>query len=91
MTIGRCVAAPFIADELGIPIANFKWIFSSTLVGATVGAATFGPLADRFGHKALLIIAAALIGIFTILTAPATSVPLWPDWAWAALRRALSR
>ena len=70
------VAAPFIADELGIPIANFKWIFSSALVGATLGAATFGPLADRFGRKTLLIIAAVLIGIFTILTALATSVPM---------------
>ena len=70
------VAAPFIADELGIPIANFKWIFSSALVGATLGAATFGPLADRFGRKTLLIVAAVLIGIFTILTALATSVPM---------------
>ena len=69
------VAAPFIADELGIEIANFKWIFSSALVGATLGAATFGPLADRFGRKRLLIIATILIGIFTILTAFATSVP----------------
>jgi MFS transporter, AAHS family, 4-hydroxybenzoate transporter len=70
------VAAPFIADELGIAIADFKWIFSATLVGATVGAATFGPLADRFGRKTLLIVAAVLIGIFTILTALATSVPM---------------
>jgi MFS transporter, AAHS family, 4-hydroxybenzoate transporter len=70
------VAAPFIADELGIAIADFKWIFSSALVGATLGAATFGPLADRFGRKTLLIVAAVLIGIFTILTALATSVPM---------------
>ena len=70
------VAAPFIADELGIAIADFKWIFSSALVGATLGAATFGPLADRFGRKTLLIAAAVLIGIFTILTALATSVPM---------------
>jgi AAHS family 4-hydroxybenzoate transporter-like MFS transporter len=70
------VAAPFIADELGLAIADFKWIFSSTLVGATLGAATFGPLADRFGRKTLLIVAAVLIGIFTILTALATSVPM---------------
>ena len=91
------VAAPFIADELGIEIANFKWIFSSALVGATLGAATFGPLADRFGRKRLLIIAAVLIGIFTILTAFATSVPtliafrVWQDWVWAVRRCALSR
>jgi AAHS family 4-hydroxybenzoate transporter-like MFS transporter len=70
------VAAPFIADALGIKIANFGPIFSSALVGATIGAASFGPLADRMGRKTLLIVATVLIGIFTLLTATATSVPM---------------
>ncbi len=70
------VAAPFIADGLGIKLANFGPIFSSALVGATIGAATFGQLADRFGRRTLLLIAAAIIGVFTILTALATSVPM---------------
>ena len=70
------VAAPFIADELGVKLANFGPIFSSTLVGATVGAASFGPLADRFGRKTLLIVAVLLIGGFTILTVFANSVPV---------------
>ncbi len=69
------VAAPFIADALGIKIASFGPIFSAALVGATIGAASFGPLADRLGRKTLLIIATVLIGIFTILTATAMSVP----------------
>jgi MFS transporter, AAHS family, 4-hydroxybenzoate transporter len=68
------VAAPFIADTLGIKIAAFGPIFSSTLVGATIGAASFGPLADRLGRKALLLVAIALIGVFTVLTALAHSV-----------------
>jgi MFS transporter, AAHS family, 4-hydroxybenzoate transporter len=70
------VAAPFIADGLGIKLASFGPIFSSALVGATIGAASFGPLADRFGRKTLLLIAALIIGVFTILTALATSVPM---------------
>ena len=69
------VAAPFIADELGVKLADFGPIFSSALVGATVGAASFGPLADRFGRKILLIAAVLLIGVFTILTVFANSVP----------------
>jgi MFS transporter, AAHS family, 4-hydroxybenzoate transporter len=69
------VAAPFIADELGVKLANFGPIFSSALVGATIGAASFGPLADRFGRKTLLIVAVLLIGVFTILTVFANSVP----------------
>lgn len=69
------VAAPFIADELGVKLADFGPIFSSALVGATIGAASFGPLADRFGRKTLLIAAVLLIGVFTILTVFANSVP----------------
>jgi len=68
------VAAPFIADGLGIKLAHFGPIFSSALVGATLGAASFGPLADRLGRKTLLVAAAIFIGIFTILTALANSV-----------------
>jgi MFS transporter, AAHS family, 4-hydroxybenzoate transporter len=69
------VAAPFIADELGVKLADFGPIFSSALVGATIGAASFGPLADRFGRKTLLIVAVLLIGVFTVLTVFANSVP----------------
>jgi AAHS family 4-hydroxybenzoate transporter-like MFS transporter len=69
------VAAPFIADELGVKLADFGPIFSSALVGATIGAASFGPLADRFGRKTLLIVAVLLIGVFTILTVFANSLP----------------
>jgi MFS transporter, AAHS family, 4-hydroxybenzoate transporter len=68
------VAAPFIAESLGIKIASFGPIFSSALVGATIGAASFGPLADRLGRKTLLLVAVVLIGVFTILTALANSV-----------------
>ena len=70
------VAAPMIADGLGIKISSFGPIFAAALVGATLGAATFGPIADRFGRKNLLIAATVLIGVFTILTALATSVPM---------------
>ena len=68
------VAAPFIAETLGIKISSFGPIFSSALVGATIGAASFGPLADRLGRKTLLLVAVTLIGVFTILTALANSV-----------------
>jgi len=70
------VAAPFIAETLNIKIAQFGPIFSSALVGATIGAASFGPLADRLGRKSLLIVATVLIGVFTLLTALASSVPM---------------
>jgi len=70
------VAAPFIAETLGINIKNFGPIFSSALVGATIGAASFGPIADRLGRKTMLIVALTLFGVFTVLTALANSVPV---------------
>ena len=74
----RRTADPFSNrhDYLLRPLAHFGPIFSSALVGATVGAASFGPLADRFGRKTLLIVAVLLIGGFTILTVFANSVPM---------------
>ena len=35
------VAAPFIAENLGIPVTSFGPIFSSALLGAMLGALTF--------------------------------------------------
>jgi MFS transporter, AAHS family, 4-hydroxybenzoate transporter len=70
------VAAPFIAEALGVKIANFGPIFSSALLGATIGAASFGPLADRLGRKTLLLAAIVLMAVFTVLTALANSVAM---------------
>jgi MFS transporter, AAHS family, 4-hydroxybenzoate transporter len=69
------VAAPFIAKGLNIKLAHFGPIFSIALLGAVIGAASFGPLADRIGRKVLLVFATIVIGVFTLLTAFANSVP----------------
>jgi MFS transporter, AAHS family, 4-hydroxybenzoate transporter len=68
------VAAPFIAAGLGIKMPDFGPVFSAALLGATIGAATFGPLADRLGRKRLLVFATVVFGVFTVLTALANSV-----------------
>lgn len=67
------VAAPFIAKSLGLTIPQLGPVFSAGLLGAAVGAVGFGAIADRVGRKRLLILAAVLIGIFTLLTAFAQS------------------
>ena len=69
------VAAPFIAAEMGLKLAEFGPIFSAALLGAALGAIGFGAVADRVGRKPLLLVALLIIGAFTVLTAMAPSKP----------------
>ena len=66
--------APRIIEEWGVPPAAFGRIFSAGLVGLMVGAFVFGPVADRFGRKVVVVFAAATFGLFALLTARATSL-----------------
>ncbi len=68
------VAAPLITAQLHLPAAQLGVIFSSALLGATLGAVTFGRLADRFGRKRMLIVATLILGVFTLATSLATSL-----------------
>ena len=63
------VAAPLIADLLGVTRPQLAPIFSAGLVGAALGAFAFGPLADSFGRKRFLVLACAVFGVFTFATA----------------------
>ena len=67
------VAAPSIAAKLAIPLSSFGPVFSAALFGATLGAFSFGPLADRFGRKPMLVLAVLLFSAFTFLTAAVDS------------------
>ena len=66
------VAAPLIARGFGMTMGNFTPAFSAGLLGATIGALTFGDLGDRFGRKRMLVAAVLLLSVFTLLTAYAT-------------------
>ncbi len=65
------VAAPLIANNLGLSLAHLGPIFSSATFGAMLGALSFGPLADYFGRKRMLVIAIIVFGAFTFATARA--------------------
>ncbi|WP_203640535.1 sugar porter family MFS transporter [Levilactobacillus andaensis] len=53
-------ASPLIENNFNLNIAQTGFITSSVLIGSSVGALGVGPLADRFGRKRLLILAAIL-------------------------------
>jgi AAHS family 4-hydroxybenzoate transporter-like MFS transporter len=63
------IAAPLIAEKLGLARTALGPLFSAAVLGASIGALTFGPLGDRFGRKRCLIAATIIFGVFTFLTA----------------------
>jgi MFS transporter, AAHS family, 4-hydroxybenzoate transporter len=70
-TTSIAIAASAISGKLSVPLSDFGLIFSAGTLGATLGAMAFGPLADRFGRKRLLLVATVMFGAFTLLTADA--------------------
>ncbi len=65
--------APALAQEWQIPRAALSPILSAGLVGMFLGALVFGPLADRFGRKRILILCTLWFGVGSLLTSRADS------------------
>jgi AAHS family 4-hydroxybenzoate transporter-like MFS transporter len=63
--------APSITSDWGLKPAAFGTVFSSGLLGLTIGALLLSPLADRFGRKPLIVLSVFLFGSFSLLTASA--------------------
>ncbi|BFG73431.1 3-(3-hydroxy-phenyl)propionate transporter MhpT [Paraburkholderia terrae] len=62
------VAAPRMAREFHLAVAQLGWAFSIGALGLLPGAAIGGRLADRIGRKRVLMLSVALFGIFSIAT-----------------------
>ena len=67
-TQGIAYVAPAIVKDLGIAPTALGLIFSSGLVGLTLGALGFGVFADKFGRKQAMIWSVVLFGIFSLAT-----------------------
>ena len=67
-TLAISYVAPVIAGAWKLPKEAFGPIFSAHYVGAAIGAAIFGILADRWGRRPVIIGSTALFGVFALLT-----------------------
>jgi AAHS family 4-hydroxybenzoate transporter-like MFS transporter len=61
--------APAIAKQIGLAMKDFGQVGSAGLLGAAIGALSFGPLADVFGRKWFMIIAMVVFAVFSYFTA----------------------
>jgi AAHS family 4-hydroxybenzoate transporter-like MFS transporter len=66
--------APTLSQAWGLDRSALGPVFGAGIAGILLGSLLIGPLADRFGRKTLMIVAVALFGILTLLTARAENL-----------------
>ncbi len=60
--------APALARSLGLSRNALGPVFSAGLVGLMIGALAFGPLADRYGRKRVIVVSVAAFGLGALAT-----------------------
>lgn len=68
--------APAIRAEWSLSPAQLAPVFGAGLAGLMAGAFLFGPLADRFGRKTILLVCVAFFGAASLVSAYSTSLDM---------------
>lgn len=68
------IATPRIAEQWGMPTADFAPVLSASFAGIMVGTILLGFLGDRFGRRRVVLTAFLAVGVASILTAWAQSI-----------------
>lgn len=66
--------APSLLAEWGIEKSHLAPVLSAALLGLAIGAITFGPIADRFGRKKVLILSVMIFSMGTLISAGVSSL-----------------
>src|SRR5688572_5086058 len=70
-------ALPAIGEALGVTAENDRqWVITAYLLGFGVTQIVYGPLADRYGRKPVLMVGLSLYVVFSVLAALAPSFSL---------------
>jgi len=72
--------APSLSRAWQLPPGALGPVFGIGLFGLTVGALVFGPAADRFGRKPVIVLSTLGFGLCTLLTVSADSLASLMAW-----------
>lgn len=74
------LAVPRLHEPLGLEPASFGLVLSALPIALGFGGALLAPLGDRFGRRPPIVIGCLAVGLFTLATATATSIPEFLAW-----------
>ena len=71
--LAMAFTATSVSEEFGLTGSQLGWLLSTGLIGMAAGSLAFGPFADRYGRRLILLVALAVNALGLFLSATANS------------------